>query len=85
MYRSGLGTVRVVSDIDPCTDPTRQSPVQENLKSDPIRYKSCGFQVQSGTEVASEHKGPVPTEICIGYPGFDPTSNSEMGNRHISP
>ena len=30
-----LGTVRVVSDIDPCTDPTRQSPVQENLKSDP--------------------------------------------------
>ena len=27
--------MRVVSDIDLCTDPTRQYPVPENLKSDP--------------------------------------------------
>jgi len=72
---AGLGIVRVVSDISSCTDPTRQSLVQENLKSDPTRQKSCRSQVQFGTDVISEQEGPVPTEIFVGYPGFDPTSN----------
>ena len=28
---------------------------------------------------------PVPAEIYVGCPRFDPTSNIEMGNGHISP
>ena len=74
----GLGFVRVVSDISPRTDPTRQYPAQEHLKSDPILQKSCGSQLQSGTDAASEEKGPVPTGVLGRVPESYPDMKWEV-------
>jgi hypothetical protein len=66
--------------------PTRHDHIRykKHLKSGPMLQKSCGSQVQSGTDVASEHVCPVPTENYVGCPRFDPTSTSGMGNRSIT-
>jgi hypothetical protein len=39
VMNSGLGFVRVVSDISPCTDPIRQYRYKKHLKSGPILRK----------------------------------------------
>jgi len=56
---------------------------KKHLKSSPIPLRSGGSQVLSGPELILEYVRPVPTEIYVGCPRFDPTLTSEMGNRVI--
>ena len=78
-----LGFVRVVSDICPCTDPTRHCSVREESRGRPDTTTVGQISGLSGTDPVSDEKGPVPTEIYVGYPRFTPTFTSEMGNHVI--
>jgi hypothetical protein len=78
--QSGLRFVRVVSDICPCTDPTRHYSVQEAARGRPDTTTVGRISGLSGPEVTSEDVCPIPTEIYVGCLRFDLTRISEMGN-----
>ena len=80
---TGLGFVPVVSDTDPCTDPTRQYPVPEGTQArlNTMKVRRISSFVRSQTKVRAFLSG-TDRDLCR-VPEIYLTLTSEMGNRVI--
>jgi hypothetical protein len=76
----GLGFVRVVSDIRPCTDPTRLYPVQEasQTRSDGTKVVRISSSVRYRPSLGGEGSGTdrVLTRVPESYPDHQPPRKS---------
>jgi hypothetical protein len=79
-FGSGLGFVRVVSDIRPCTDPTRLYPVQEasQTRSDGTKVVRISSSVRYRPSLGGEGSGTdrVLTRVPESYPDHQPPRKS---------